>query len=194
MNLKPIILDNIINNFVIIAPFQEADRIVIYNEKKEALKMFSLYSLGEYNKGYSTSLIKLIFSNSSITENINVVESQKEYFDLYSTKLRKAKLKFIWQGECTDHQRNKIQDQFSKYSDDIYRSILENNSNNDYILAESINNIEDKISIISYQTMKFTIENKNRKKLRIKYLLILLFIYLISVGIILFNYSFILYK
>ena len=183
MNLKSIELDNIINNFTILAPFKGADKIVIYNEKKEALKMFSLYSLGEYNEDYSPSLIKLIFTNSSITEKINVVESENENFDLYSTKLRKAKLKFIWQGECTYHQRNKIQEQFSKYSDDIYKFILENNH---YNTSESINNIEDEISIISYQAMKFSMENKNRKKMRIRRLSIILIIYLILLGVIVF--------
>lgn len=188
MNFRPIILNEISGNFAIIVPFNGKDKLCIYSEKKEALRMFSMYNLGEYNKNYFPSLFNSIFSSDLLSERVNVIESEKLYYDIDLSKDRTSKIKFMWTGECTVQQREKLERQFSKYSDEIYISIKNSMHSTDFITKINnknllINsNIEDHISLLSYQADRFNMINKRKRKSKEKilYLFFALYIILLS--------------
>ena len=192
MNIRPIILDDILTNFARTIPFQGKDRLYIYRDKKEALKMFSMFSLGEYNKYYSTSITNALFSTYPISENVNVVDSDKDYPDLYHKEKRNAKIKFLWQGECSVSQREKIKEQFNKYTDNIYQEMLESLNDNNKLITKingrnllSNSEIEDDLSILAYQAMQFNNLNRQKRKRKEKTFLVLMILYITLISIIL---------
>lgn len=185
MSFRPIVLNDALGNFAIVASVRGKDKLCIYSEKKEALRMLSMYNLGEYNNQYYPSLFNSFFSSDILSDRINAIESEKEYHSIDSADERTAKIKFIWSGECTKKQREKLEKQFSKYSDEIYDSIRNSMYNKGMILSVNdrsvlVNsNIEDYISLLSYQADRFNLINKKKRKQKEKILYLLFSTYII---------------
>lgn len=182
MRFKSIVLGDILSNFAILAPFKGRDRLFVYSDKKDALRMFAMYNLGEYNKSDSLSCLSSLDS----FEYVNVVESKKTYNDLcndlYNDNNRMAKLKFLWTGKCSERERNILQKYFSMHTDLIYFSLKDFlMSSADTSVSIKNNEIEDVVSLLSYQAKMVDLSYRAKRKKR-KLILQFAFIIYILIG------------